>query len=401
MDKFDYLEQVLKVPHDVVVQLRAIAAGGGQSQSAPASPPGKAANSATMSAQAQASPKTAAAPTRARGAQGPHEKTTGQGDFIAKGVIVFDYAPGVATLTANQERVLMSQQVKFSTHGVRLSIIGHTSSEEDAGVSQKRADAVAAFLRADPKHAVPDENILETKGVGASRPVAPEGDKGHANEANRKRNRSVEVVMTTSGEFLGGGSVGVDASKVGKDAPEANEKTSDHVAYADIAAEVIAGVFEETALSFAAEFVGPVAMMAHVALAQEEARASQQRIAYAEGVRLCADVARDFIAKRHASVSYNDVESAAMPRINDMDYYPADASEAKMAVSMGIKSAVDAFNPAMRRTEEFVRKRLEAKGLKGQDLQKVYDKVIGDMRSSVAYALADALKAQSRVIRRG
>ena len=72
-----------------------------------------------------------------------------------------------------------------------------------------------------------------------------------------------------------------------------------------------------------------------------------------------------------------------------------------MAASMGINSAVDAFNPAMRRTEAFVRKRLEAKELKDQELQKVYDKIIGDMRSNVAYALADALKAQARVIRRG
>jgi outer membrane protein OmpA-like peptidoglycan-associated protein len=339
---------------------------------------------------------------RGRGAQGPREKTEGQGEFIGnKGVLVFDFAPGNAALTPNQERVLMSQQVKFSTRGARLRVIGHSSADEEASVSQKRADAVATFLRADPKHAVPDENILETKGVGATRPIAPEGDKGKVNEANRKRNRSVEVVMTTAGEFLGGGAVDVDANKVGKEAPAVNEKASDAVGYADIAAAIIAGVFEETALGFAAEFVGPAAMMAHVALAQEEARASQQRIAYADGVRNCADVARDFIAKHHASVAYGDVESAAMPKIDDMTYFPADSGEAKMAASMGVKSAVDAFNPAMRRTEAFVRKRLEAKGLKDQELQKVYDKIIGDMRGNVAYALADALKAQARVIRRG
>src|SRR5689334_4410006 len=92
---------------------------------------------------------------RPRGAQGAHEKTTGQGEFIGnKGVLVFDFAPGEATLTPNQERVLMSQQVKFSTRGARLRITGHSSADEDASVSQKRADAVATFLRADPKHAV-------------------------------------------------------------------------------------------------------------------------------------------------------------------------------------------------------------------------------------------------------
>lgn len=339
---------------------------------------------------------------RARGAQGPREKTEGQGEFIGnKGVLVFDFAPGQATLSPNQERVLMSQQIKFSTRGARLRVIGHSSLEEDASVAQKRADAVATFLRADPKHPVPDENILETKGVGATRPIAAEAEKGKVNEANRKRNRSVEVVMTTAGEFLGGGDVDVDAGQVGRDAPGAHEGASDAVGYADIAAAVIAGVFEGTALGFAAEFVGPAALMAHVALAQEEARASQQRIAYADGVRNCADAARDFIAKHHASVAYGDVESAAMPKIDDMTYFPADAGEATQAASMGIKGAVDAFNPAMRRTEAFVRKRLDAKGLKGPELQKLYDKIVGDMRGKVAYALADALKAKAREIRRG
>lgn len=34
---------------------------------------------------------------RAPGAQGPHEKTEGQGEFIGnKGVLVFDFAPGKA-----------------------------------------------------------------------------------------------------------------------------------------------------------------------------------------------------------------------------------------------------------------------------------------------------------------
>ena len=339
---------------------------------------------------------------RARGQQGPREKTEGQGEFIgSKGVLVFDFAPGSAALTPNQERVLMSQQVKFSSRGARVRIVGHSSAEEDASVAQKRADAVAAFLRADPKHPVPDANILEAKGVGAARPIAPEGDKGKVNEANRKRNRSVEVVMTTAGEYLGGGDVSVDAGKVGKDAPQPNEKAGDAVGYADIVAAVIEGVFEGTALGFAAAFVGPAALMAHVALAQEEARASQQRIAYADGVRNCADAARDFIAKHHASVAYGDVESAAMPKIDDMTYFPASAGEATQAASMGIKSAVDAFDPAMRRTEAFVRKRLEAKGLKGPDLQKVYDKIIDDMRGKIAYALADALKAKARELRRG
>jgi outer membrane protein OmpA-like peptidoglycan-associated protein len=339
---------------------------------------------------------------RARGAQGAHEKTTGQGEFIGnKGVLVFDFAPGVAALTPNQERVLMSQQVKFSTRGARLSITGHSSADEDASVSQKRADAVAAFLRSDPKHAVPEDNIIETKGVGATKPIAPEGQKGQINEANRKRNRSVEVVMTTAGEFLGSDTVDVNADKVGKDAPASHEKASDAVGYADIAASIIAGVFEGTAIGFAAEFVGPAAMMAHVALAWEEARAAQQRIAYADGVRNCADAARDFIAKHHASVGYNDIESVAMPKIDAMTYFPADVDEATIAASTGVKNAVDAFNPAMRRTEEFVRKRLAAKGLKGEELQKVYDKIIDDMRSNVAYALADALKKQALEIRRG
>src|SRR6266446_3684206 len=165
---------------------------------------------------------------RARGAQGPHEKTEGQGKLIGnKGALVFDFAPGKAALTPNQERVLMSQQVKFSSRGARLRIVGHSSTEEDASVSQKRADAVATFLRADPKHPVPDDNILETKGVGAKRPIAPEGDKGKVNEANRKLNRSVEVVMTTAGEFLGGDDDDIDADKVGKDAPAPHEKASD------------------------------------------------------------------------------------------------------------------------------------------------------------------------------
>ena len=36
----------------------------------------------------------------------------------------FDFAPGKAALTPNQERVLMSQQVKFSSRGARLRIVG-------------------------------------------------------------------------------------------------------------------------------------------------------------------------------------------------------------------------------------------------------------------------------------
>ena len=77
---------------------------------------------------------------RARGQQGPREKTEGQGEFIgSKGVLVFDFAPGSAALTPNQERVLMSQQVKFSSRGARVRIVGHSSAEEDASVAQKRA----------------------------------------------------------------------------------------------------------------------------------------------------------------------------------------------------------------------------------------------------------------------
>jgi hypothetical protein len=56
-------------------------------------------------------------PTKRRpsGAQGSREKTDGQGGFIGNtGVLVFDFAPGKAALTPNQECVLMSQQVKFS-----------------------------------------------------------------------------------------------------------------------------------------------------------------------------------------------------------------------------------------------------------------------------------------------
>lgn len=339
---------------------------------------------------------------RARGAQGAHEKTVGQGEFIGnKGVLVFDFAPGKAALTPNQERVLMSQQVKFSSRGARLRIIGHSSGDEDASISQKRADAVATFLRSDPKHKVPDENILETRGVGATHPIAAEGDKDKPNEAYRKRNRSVEVVMTTAAEYLGGDDVDVDATKVGKGAPEPHEKASDVVGYGDIAAAIVAAVFEETALGFAAEFVGPAAMMAHVALAQEEARASQQRRAYADGVRNCADVARDFIGTHRASVAYGDVESAAMPKIDDMTYFPANASDGKEAAARGINDAVEAFNPAIRKTEAFVRKRLVSKGLKDPELKTIYDKIIGDMRYKIAYALADALKAQSQKIRRG
>lgn len=345
-----------------------------------------------------------AAPTnaRARGAQGPRERTEGQGEFIgSKGILIFDFAPGVASLTPNQERALLTQQIKFSSRGARLRITGHSSSEEDAAVSQKRADAVAAFLRADPKHPVPNDNILEAKGVGASRPVATEGTKDKADEVNRKRNRSVEVVLTTAGEFLGGADVDVDAGNVGKGAPHASERAGDAVGYTDIVAALVAGVFEGTALGFAAEFVGPVAMLAHVALAWEEARASQQRIAYADGARNGADAARDFIARGHARVAYRDVESAAMPKIDDMTYFPAESWEAKQAASSGVGGAVESFEPAMRRTEAFVRKRLEAKGLKDRELQEVYDKIIGDMRYKIASALADALKAKAQEIRRG
>ena len=88
-----------------------------------------------------------------------------------------------------------------------------------------------------------------------------------------------------------------------------------------------------------------------------------------------------------------------MPKIDDMTYFPAEAWEAKHAASLGIKAAVDAFNPAMRKTEKFVRAKLVAKGLSGTRLQSVYDKIIDDMRSRVAYALADAVKAESRKIR--
>jgi hypothetical protein len=90
-----------------------------------------------------------------------------------------------------------------------------------------------------------------------------------------------------------------------------------------------------------------------------------------------------------------------MPRIDAMTYSPADIDEATIAASTGVKNAVDPFNPAMRRTEEFVRKRLAAKELRDQELQKAYDKIIGDIRSNVAYALADALKKQALEIRRG
>ena len=79
--------------------------------------------------------------------------------------------------------------------------------------------------------------------------------------------------------------MGGDVGKVGKDALGANEKASDAVGYTNIAAAIVAGVFAETALGFAVDFIGPAAMLAHFALAQEEASAAQQRHAYADFVR--------------------------------------------------------------------------------------------------------------------
>lgn len=74
--------------------------------------------------------------------------------------------------------------------GMRLSIEGHTDAVGQAASNQalsaKRAAAVRTYLTT--KHGI-DASRLEAKGLGATKPVAPNAD-----EAGRQKNRRVELV---------------------------------------------------------------------------------------------------------------------------------------------------------------------------------------------------------------
>jgi outer membrane protein OmpA-like peptidoglycan-associated protein len=78
---------------------------------------------------------------------------------------------------------------------LKIEIAGHTDSdgsgEENMKLSQRRAEAVVAYLRSDGVAAV----RLSAKGYGANRPVAP-------NDTNKNKalNRRIEFVEAPSGE---------------------------------------------------------------------------------------------------------------------------------------------------------------------------------------------------------
>ncbi len=104
--------------------------------------------------------------------------------------IEFDF--GKATLRAESEEALdaMAEFLKKNPDK-KFYIVGHTDNvgnyDTNLGLSQKRADAVAAALKA--RHQIPEDRY-STIGVGPVSPVA-----SNESEEGRARNRRVELVV--------------------------------------------------------------------------------------------------------------------------------------------------------------------------------------------------------------
>ena len=109
---------------------------------------------------------------------------------------LFDFDKAVLTPAAEANLARAATLVGEGAEGV-VRVIGHTDGKgEDAyndALSLKRADAVAAWLRARPEIA---SRAIETEGRGKRDPVAPNTTPaGDDDPAGRARNRRVELLI--------------------------------------------------------------------------------------------------------------------------------------------------------------------------------------------------------------
>src|SRR5262249_44640993 len=144
----------------------------------------------------------------------------------------------------------------------------------------------------------------------------------------------------------------------------------------DIAGEVVGAVFEETVLGMLGEFVGVFMMMYEVAAAWEEASEENIRAAFFDGASSGAVWGAVKIQMGKTRVDYSmidkDIWSDAKGVGRLKPYYPAEDYEWKPAFSQGALQAVQVYNPAMVKTEQLTRKKLEEHGMSGAKLEATY-----------------------------
>jgi hypothetical protein len=220
-------------------------------------------------------------------------------------------------------------------------------------------------------------------------------------------NRSVDVKVTSTGEYLGDGhkedgGKHVD-DKIDKDKPENPHEPGGHWTVLEGIAELVHVIAEETVLGMAAAFVAPIKMMAEVIHAWEYATAAQVAYAYLDALKMGAGTAANQILNRQARVNYETVwgwvSGNAPPMGNLPPYYPASHGQWFPQYEKGCQNGVAPYNPAMEKTEERVRQRLAQKGLSGPKLKSAFDVVIHDVRKQVALAIDGAIKKKATELR--
>lgn len=111
------------------------------------------------------------------------------------GDVTFDFDKATIRQKAGATLDSLAQLILASRDGA-ITIEGHTDARGDDDynqrLSEERAEAVASYLAT---KGVPEAR-LRTRGLGASRPVAPNASAdGSDDEAGRQRNRRVEVIL--------------------------------------------------------------------------------------------------------------------------------------------------------------------------------------------------------------